>query len=203
MDFGLGNIWDKYGGDALNAILDKVGLGGQSLKGFDINTVAGVAPVLAAIAYASSQGPFDTSRQRQLYSRFDPNALAYDFDQNTIKGRNQLVTSLANRGLTGSSFANQDVTNFNTNRELGRSSLVNQGIGVAGNLANSITDADIKQRALQNDLYGRALLALGNIFSNRQTPAQQSRQTNPFGDIISGVGKDLFGGIGDAIGGLF
>jgi hypothetical protein len=143
------------------------GAGGIPGLGGDSNKLLALAPVLAAIAHASSQGPFDTSRLESLYSRFDPSALAHDYDINTGLGRNALTTSLTDRGVMGSSFGNMDLTNFDTTRSLGRNALVNQGVGVAGGLASSILDSQVKSRGLSNDLYGRSLLALGNIFGGR------------------------------------
>lgn len=131
------------------------------------NTAAALAPIIAAIAYAKNQGPFDTSRLTSTYDQFEPDALAYEFDQNTNAGRNALTSSLTNRGVMGSSFGNMDLTNFQTTRDLGRRSLVNQGLAVRGGLANNILEAQVKERQLKNQLYGTSLLALGNVFGGR------------------------------------
>jgi hypothetical protein len=131
------------------------------------NTAAALAPIIAAIAYAKNQGPFDTSRLTSTYDQFQPDALAYEFDQNTNAGRNALTSSLTNRGVMGSSFGNMDLTNFQTTRDLGRRSLVNQGLAVRGGLANNILEAQVKERQLKNQLYGTSLLALGNVFGGR------------------------------------
>jgi hypothetical protein len=64
-----------------------------------------------------------------------------------------------------------DLTNFNTSRDLGRRSLVNQGLAQRGNIAATMLDAKVKERGLKNDLYGRSLLALGNIFGGRNQPS--------------------------------
>jgi hypothetical protein len=134
------------------------------------NTAAALAPIIAAIAYAKNQGPFDTSRLTSTYDQFQPDALAYEFDQNTNAGRNALTSSLTNRGVMGSSFGNMDLTNFQTTRDLGRRSLVNQGLAVRGGLANNILEAQVKERQLKNQLYGTSLLALGNVFGGRNQP---------------------------------
>jgi hypothetical protein len=134
------------------------------------NTAAALAPIIAAIAYAKNQGPFDTSRLTSTYDQFEPDALAYEFDQNTNAGRNALTSSLTNRGVMGSSFGNMDLTNFQTTRDLGRRSLVNQGLAVRGGLANNILEAQVKERQLKNQLYGTSLLALGNVFGGRNQP---------------------------------
>jgi hypothetical protein len=170
---GLGGLAPAIGGAAsaigTSSLLGGVGdlLGG--LKNYlpSGNTAAALAPIIAAIAYAKNQGPFDTSRLTSTYDQFEPDALAYEFDQNTNAGRNALTSSLTNRGVMGSSFGNMDLTNFQTTRDLGRRSLVNQGLAVRGGLANNILEAQVKERQLKNQLYGTSLLALGNVFGGR------------------------------------
>lgn len=144
--------------------------GSDSRIGSILDKGAAVAPVLAAINYAKNQDPFDTSRLTGLYDSYDPKALSYEYDQNTLRGRDQLTTSLQNRGVLGSSFGNMDMTNFNTTRELGRNSLINQGIGQRAQIAQNILGADVKSRQLKNQLYGSSLLALGNVFGGRSSP---------------------------------
>jgi hypothetical protein len=127
-----------------------------------------MAPILAAIAYARNQGGFDTSRLEDTYNQFDPNTVAYEYDQNTVRGREGLNSSLTNRGVMGSSFGNNDITNFNTTRDMGRRSLINQGVLARADPAKSILDAQIKERAIKNNLYGQSLLAMGNVFGGRK-----------------------------------
>jgi hypothetical protein len=175
---GLGGLTPAISGAAsaigTSSLLGGVGdlLGG--LKNYlpSGNTAAALAPIIAAIAYAKNQGPFDTSRLTSTYDQFEPDALAYEFDQNTNAGRNALTSSLTNRGVMGSSFGNIDLTNFQTTRDLGRRSLVNQGLAVRGGLANNILEAQVKERQLKNQLYGTSLLALGNVFGGRNQPTQ-------------------------------
>lgn len=146
------------------------GGGGLFGNGGFVDRAAASAPVLAAINYARNQDPFDTSRLTSIYDQFNPSALAYDYDLNTGRGRDALTTSLQNRGVLGSSFGNMDITNFNTTRELGRNSLINQGLGQKAQIATNILDADVKARQLKNQLYGSSLLALGNVFGGRSSP---------------------------------
>lgn len=131
------------------------------------NLAAGSIPVLAAIDYARGQKPFDTSRLEDLYGRYNPNAQAYEYDQNTGLGRSALTSSLQQRGVMGSSFGDQSLTNFNTSRDLGRQSLLNQGIGGQAGIAGQILNANVASQANKNQLYGSALNALGNIFSTK------------------------------------
>jgi hypothetical protein len=175
-----GGLWSGIKG-AASSIKDVGGLGGlknlfapvdegmNDLFGNDWGAkAAGSIPILAAMDYAKSQSPFDTSRLESTYNQFDPSALAYEYDQNTARGRDSLTSGLQSRGVMGSSFGNNDITNFQTSRDLGRRSLVNQGLAARGGLASSILDAQVKERALKNDLYGRSLMALGNVLGGRR-----------------------------------
>jgi hypothetical protein len=179
--------WIKYGsnllgGNSLGGVLSGAAgaLGSQSsglfgsLFGSGIGGVldkaAASAPVLAAIQYARNQDPFDTSRLTSLYDSYNPSAMAFEYDQNTARGRDSLTSSLTNRGVMGSSFGNADITNFNTTRDLGRQSLINQGLGQRAGIAGQILDADVKARQMKNQLYGSSLLALGNVFGGRSSP---------------------------------
>lgn len=143
---------------------------GNSGVGSFLDKAAASAPVLAAIQYARNQSPLDTGKLESLYGSYDPNALAFGYDQNTMAGRDALTSSLTNRGVMGSSFGNNDLTNFNTTRDLGRSALVNQGMGQRADIAKSIMDANFKSQQLKNNLYGSSLLALGNVFGGRSSP---------------------------------
>ena len=161
--------WDLIRGNGGGGInLNLGGNGGIFGGGSIFDTALATAPILAAINYAKNQGPFDTSRLTSTYDQFQPSALAFEYDQNTARGREALTSSLTNRGVMGSSFGNMDMTNFNTTRDLGRQSLLNQGFAARGDIAAKILDAQVKERALKNDLYGRSLLALGNVFGGRK-----------------------------------
>lgn len=174
LGFQAGNLWDsikQYGGSGLNALKGLLsgnasgggtGLFGNGGGGLD--TALALTPALAAIAYARNQGPLDTSRLTSSYDQFDPNALAYQYDQNTGLGRRGLESSLQRRGVMGSSFGNQDLTNFGATRDLGRQSLISAGMAQRAGIANDIFKADATDRALKNQLYGSALYSIGNIF---------------------------------------
>lgn len=171
---GGGGTWldtlKQYGGQALNAAKGLFGPnasgGGTGIlpSGSPFDVALATAPALAAISYARNQGPFDTSRLTSTYDQFEPSALAYEYDQNTAAQRRGLESSLTNRGVMGSSFANQDFTNLQTSRDLGRRSLLNQGFAQRASIAKDILNAQVQDRALKNQLYGSALYSLGNIF---------------------------------------
>jgi hypothetical protein len=154
----LGNsLKSLFGGGSGGGFnLSKLLPGGRDLFG---STLA-LAPSLAAINYAKNQGPFDISKLDAAYSQVDPNSLAREYDINTDLGRNDLVSSLTSRGVIGSSFGDQSLTNFNTSRDIGRKSLLTSGAATQANIASQILNAQIKEREQKNNLYGRALLAL-------------------------------------------
>jgi hypothetical protein len=164
--------WDlikKYGSQAAQWLLKKGGpVAGAAQGASPLDTAMGIAPSLAAISYAKNQGPFDTSRFESLYDQYNPQALAGQFDQNTSLGRSSLESGIAARGLSGSTFGNDSLTNFNTARDIGRSELVSKGALGANSIAASILDAQIKERALKNDLYGRALYSIGSVFGGKR-----------------------------------
>ena len=125
-----------------------------------IGTGLALGPGIAAINYARNQEPFDTGRLESVYDSIDPNSLALPYDLQTAKGRTNLTSSLTDRGVMGSSFANQDLSSYDTLRDLGRSNLLTSGAGTQATVANMILQAQAKERELKNNLYGRALLAL-------------------------------------------
>lgn len=146
------------------------------LNGGNNNSGGGLlslAPSLAAIAYAKNQDPFDLSKLNSAYDSINPNSLALPYDIQTGHGRNDLTSSLTQRGVMGSSFANQDLSSYDTLRGLGRQNLLTSGATSQASIANQILNAQIGQQKNKNDLYGRALLALsgglggaGNGLSN-------------------------------------
>ena len=139
--------------------------------GGGLGSAINTAPILAAINYARNQSPFDTSRLESLYSNFNPESQAFQYDTNTGLGREELTSGLARRGISGSSFGDQSLNNYNTFRDLGRSSLINQGIETQAGIAGQILNSDVASRQMKNDLYGRALLALSGGLAPRTSGA--------------------------------
>jgi hypothetical protein len=141
-------------------IFDKGGLIGGGL-----DLAARTAPGLLALNYAKNQDPFDMSRLENLYGKFgedpfhNPNLLSYDLQSG--QGRNKLQSSLTQRGVMGSSFGNFDLGSYDTLRGLGRSGIVGQGLTQQAGIANNILQAQVQERALKNQLYGRAFDVLG------------------------------------------
>ena len=162
----LMNLLGGGSGTGSNNLLG--GLFGGTGGGFN---PAAIAAALAAINYAKNTDPFDTSRLESLYGQFNPSANAFQYDTNTGLGREELTSGLARRGISGSSFGDQSLTNYNTFRDLGRQSLLNQGIGTQADIASKILSSDVASRQMKNDLYGRALLALSGGLSPTNTSA--------------------------------
>lgn len=159
---GLGSLFSGLG-SGLSGLL-----GGAGTTGNGTNSLLALAPILAAIQYARQQGPFDTSRLTGLADRYNPDAMAYQYDRNTELQRGQLNSSLADRGVMGSSFGNMDITNFNTNRELGRGALISQASLGGADIAQKILQAQIEERKQKNQMYGSALYSLGNVFGGKR-----------------------------------
>lgn len=191
----------------------------RGLGGTDSNPYGGLiskgiasAPILAAINYAQNQGSpdlsaltnagasiptnfsTDISGLTSAMSRFNPEALTGQYDMATGDGRAQLAANLARRGVSGSSFGNSDISNFDMTRDVGRNQIIQGGNMQQAQIANQIAQlqqADqarsLQANALRSqnalaginaqtaaqknkfDLYGRSLLALGSVFSPQKT----------------------------------
>lgn len=183
---GMINTIESSGG--LNAVVQKLMQQGMSPanalsaaqrmfgSGSDIlGTLAGIAPSLAAINYAKNLGSPDTGRLESAYANVDPNAMALPYDIQTGKGRESLTSSLTDRGVMGSSFANQDLSSYDTLRGLGRSSLLTQGAGQQASIASQILKAQQEAQEDKLDLYGRSLLALSGGLNPARSAAYQTR----------------------------
>lgn len=150
-----------------------------------LNTAAALAPSLAAINYAKNQDPFDTSRLESVYESINPGSVALPYDLETAGGRERLTSSLSDRGVMGSSFGEHSLSSYNTLRDVGRSNLITGAAGTQANVANQILQAQVKERELKNNLYGRALLALSGALGPGGGGSPSSRG--------NGI-MDLFGG---------
>lgn len=162
-----GGLFSGLGG-LFSGLTSNPSLGSLLSGGSGGNNLIALAPILAAIQHARQQGPYDTSRLTGLADQYSPDSMAYQYDRNTEAQRRSLTSSLADRGVAGSSFGNMDITNFNTNRELGRGALISQASLGGADIANKILQAQIANRTQQNQLYGSALYALGNVFGGKR-----------------------------------
>lgn len=147
------------------------GILGGLLGGNNLSSALGLAPILGGLAWGYNNTGFDTSKLNDLYNQYNPNAMAYQYDQNTLKGRDALTSGLQRRfggGFGSSSFAANDLTNYNTQRDLGRAALIGQAVTPAANLAGQILNADVAKRKIQSDLIGQGLYSIGTLFGGRR-----------------------------------
>ena len=148
-------------------------LGGLTggLLGGDTNNLLGktlgLAPILGGLAYGYNMAEPDLGRLESLYDQYNPQASLGLYDYNTEMGRNQLYSNLGRRGISGSSFANNDITNYNTVRDMGRNSTLNQGIGTAAGIANQIAALEAVGNRNKTDLIGRGLYSIGTLFGGK------------------------------------
>jgi len=144
-----------------------------------LGSTLAVAPSLAAINYAKNQGPFDTSKLDSIYNGLQGNQSPYlksltdPYDETTAQGYGRLTQSLQDRGVSGSSFGNMDLTNYNTVRDRGRADILGTGMNnqltLQSGVASKLLDAQAKERELKNNLYGSALYALAGGLRPQQT----------------------------------
>jgi len=157
------------GGSGGRSIFDSIlrGLGGTDNDPYGGLVSKGIAsaPILAAINYARNNGGMDTSKLDAAYNSFSPEAMTGAYDMASGAGRTNLAANLARRGVMGSSFANADLENYDMSRDVGRSAILGQGATTQANIANQILNAKTAAQKNQFDLYGRSLLALGNVFA--------------------------------------
>jgi len=163
---------NNSGSSLLGSLLGGGGGGGINwggLLGNAIGTAAEVGPILAGLNYANNLPGADTSRLESLYNQYNPQAATLQYDINTGYGRNQLNSNLARRGVSGSSFANMDVGNFNTLRDIGRQQLINNAVVPQAGIANQIMQGQLTNQKLKTDLYGRGLQSLGVALGSKDS----------------------------------
>lgn len=165
----LGGILSNAGGKIADSIFGKLE---DAWNKADVADLAqrGLAAgtVMSALNDAKNSGNIDTSQLESSYSRFNPEALTGTYDLASGAGRAQLASNLARRGVAGSSFGNMDLANYDMTRDVGRQAILGQGISQQANIANQILQSKIAAQKNRNDLYGRSLLALGQIFQPRR-----------------------------------
>jgi len=136
-------------------------------SGSDSEKMSGLSKLLNAgligggLLYGRNTMPNDVSLLEKSYANLDPNALTYQYDLNTAQGRNQLNSGLASRGLTGSSFGNSDVTNYNTVRDLGRRSLLNSGEKDKAMVADALYKSKYRNWQANTGMIGQGLNQIG------------------------------------------
>jgi hypothetical protein len=125
-----------------------------------VGTGVRLAPYLEAIDYSRNLQEPDVSRLQESYNRYSSDATAFPYDIETARSRGRLASGLSNRGLSGSSIAQNDWMQFNTLREMGRGNLLSQGAESQSRIAGDILKAQQAAQKSKFDLYSRSLLAL-------------------------------------------
>jgi hypothetical protein len=81
-------------------------------------------------------------------------SLTDPYNEQTAQGYGALTQSLGQRGVMGSSFGDQALTNYNLDRSRGLADVMGKG-------QMNMADTQLKQQAVNNALYGRAFDVLG------------------------------------------
>jgi hypothetical protein len=126
-------------------------------------SAASMLPTALTTAYAMNQNPGQGAMdwQSAALSQFNPSAMAGLYDIQTGIGREGLTSNLASRGVTGSSFGNDALTNYSTTRDVGRQALINQGFMAGNTIANNLSQEQIQAQQIKNQLLGAGLYSAG------------------------------------------
>ena len=220
-NLGLGGVGNAFGnalGGAGRMLGGMFGSGGQSIPGMGGipgmgnagggPSLAGMAPGLAALAYARNQPGLDTSRLTNTYDAAAANAPLYTqaaidpLKQSQAAGYGDILQSQGARGIRGSSFGDQDIASYlnTTGRGISdaganaaQSALTTQG-NIAGNLALLQNQAQQQK----NQLYGRAFDVLGRGLQPTGGFGGNGAMGNGGGLQIPGMG-----GVGSMLGNLW
>jgi hypothetical protein len=119
---------------------------------------------------------FDTSKLTDAYNQFDPKSVTGQYDLNTAAARQGLASSLSQRGVAGSSFANSDFANFGQQRDVGRQSLINDAITRRAGIANDILSNDKAAAGLNMQGLGLQGQLANNLIGAQQSQAQLGLQ---------------------------
>lgn len=182
------NMLGRLGGGAASALggAGTVGRGMlNSILSDPMGSAFNMTPFLLAMAEANNQ----KNDVRDITNRLNDlegeastanvqSMVLNPYDRQTALGRSELLSSLTNRGVMGSSFGNQDLTAFDTTRSLGRGDLATKAlmgsIGTRGALLDQILQGTNKMHTNKNMLLGAGLNASGNLF-------RPERKPDPFG----------------------
>lgn len=198
------DIVKKYGVDAAKLIASKVlggsGAGGAGRSGgffggtnggsiFDtimdnpMGAAFNATPFLLALQQANAQknsinpylsGINNLAAQSQGNNGAYMKAITDPYNAETGRGMSSLNESLLNRGVAGSSFGDQSVTNYNLDRSLGLGDLTakaQQGsMGLTADLFNKGASLQNASNTNTNLLLGAGLNASGQLFGKQNDP---------------------------------
>jgi hypothetical protein len=96
------------------------------------------------------------------------------YDRETELGKGNLLTSLGNRGVMGSSFANEDILNYDTRRGEGRADIATKAllgsVGTRGALLDQVLRGTNQMNTNKNLLLGSGLNASARLFDRPADP---------------------------------
>lgn len=163
----LGGLFGGGGANSgLGGLLGGVLGGGGGLSGL-LGTGLGLGAIGTGMAYGYNHAGADTQRLEDLYGQYNPQSMMGLYDLNTNLARDNLTSNLARRGVTGSSFANMDMTNFNTARDIGRNQALGSAVQPAAAIANAIAQQQNYSDKIKSDVIGSGMNAIGRLFSGR------------------------------------
>lgn len=172
LDNILGGAKNILGLGSSSGLLGSLGSGiGDLLGSSSLGNLLGVGGALAALNYANNIPGENTDNLQAIYNDATNNEMPYVnslVDQvigPTSQGYGNLVQGLGKRGVLGSSFANQQINNYNTDTAQKLSDIASSGLqsslGLRGTLAGLINNVNLTNQKLKTDLIGRALGAAG------------------------------------------
>jgi hypothetical protein len=172
LDDILGGARKVLGLGSGSGLLSDIGDIAKAALGKDpLSKLLSLGGAYEALKYAQGLPPVDTSRLESIYNDATNNEMPYvnslvdKVIGPTSQGYGNLVQGLGRRGVLGSSFANQQINNYDTDtaRALGdvASSGLQSSLGLRENIASMINNLNLTNRQLKTDLVGRALGAAG------------------------------------------
>jgi hypothetical protein len=169
----------KYGGTAVQGLRALMGdasggatrsTGGGMLDLFRSNpgeALFNSTPFLLALAEANRQSDDLNGVIGKINGDAYSRSVLNPYDMDTAMGRTNLMQDQTLRGVRGSSFGNNDITNYDYMRSLGRGDLFNRAnvatAGLEGNLIN-------QRNTNRNLLLGAGLNASGRMFQPQSDP---------------------------------
>lgn len=171
------------------------------------NVGAQTVPSILAWNYFNNLEKPDTQSYKSLFTRAgDMSGPLGMYDINTGLGREKLTSSLNQRNVMGSSFGDQSLANYDTQRDLGRGALSYSGIGTQGTLLNNMNTNIAANNKNTTDFLGRTLGGIGgalgtNIRTDPITglPISGSNSYTNLGNWAGSKLSSLFGGTSSSI----
>lgn len=134
------------------------------------NLLGGALGGGAALAYNATLPSPKLGEYEQLYAKAgDTGGILGKYDLDSATGRGLLNSSLSSRGILGSSFGDQALTNYDTTRGIGRGALGYGGVSTQLGTLNSLNDAIFKNNAVKTGQVGRLLGGVANAASPSTT----------------------------------